>query len=116
MVQVRLLAPWNNSKGEPQAAGAVINVSDEEAQDLGNRGMISRLDEEKKLEDQQHTSGVYGERATREGTAPLAGQQAQEAQAREQQQPGAAAPNQANQPRTQQSGGLQASASDQRRK
>jgi hypothetical protein len=99
MVQVRLLAPWNNAKGEPQAAGAVIDVSDEEAQDLGNRGMISRLDEEKKLEEQTHTSGVYDARATRAGTQPASAQpqpqnQPQSGPQSQRENPGAAAPQQ----------------------
>jgi hypothetical protein len=73
MPQVRLLAPWTDSKGDPQASGAVINVSDEEARDLNNRGVASLLDEEQKLEEQELTSAVYDARLQREsapGAAP----------------------------------------------
>ena len=65
MTQVRLLAPWTNDKGEPQAAGAVIDVDEETAIALSNRGMVSRLDDEKALEEQQITSGVYDARVSR---------------------------------------------------
>jgi hypothetical protein len=71
MPQVRLLAPWTNAKGEPQASGAVIDVSDDEARDLSARGHASLLEEEKKLEQQQATSAVYNDRLTRE-SAPAA--------------------------------------------
>ena len=71
MPQIRLLAPWTNKKGEPQAAGAVIDVSDDEARDLTARGHASLLEEEKKLEDQQATSAVYNATLTRE-SAPAA--------------------------------------------
>lgn len=69
MPQVRLLAPWTNADGEPFASGEVIEVSDDEARDLNARGHASLVEEEKKLEDQQATSGVYDARLTRE-TAP----------------------------------------------
>ena len=75
MPQVRLLAPWTNTKGEPQAQGAVINVSDDEAKALTARGAASLIEEEKKLEEQQATSAVYNDTLTREhapGAAPSA--------------------------------------------
>lgn len=68
MPQIRLLAPWTNADGEPFAAGQVIEASEEEATDLNNRGMASRLDDEKKLEEQQATSGVYDARLQRPDT------------------------------------------------
>jgi len=68
MPKIRLLAPWTNDKGEPQAAGAVIDVSDEQAQDLNGRGQASLVDEEKKLEEQSATSGVYDARLQRPET------------------------------------------------
>jgi hypothetical protein len=71
MPQVRLLAPWTNAKGEPQASGAVIDVSDDEARDLTARGHASLIEEEKKLEEQQAISAVYNDRLTRE-SAPAA--------------------------------------------
>lgn len=46
MPKVRLLAPWTNAKGEPQAAGAVVEVTDEQAIDLHNRGQASLVEEE----------------------------------------------------------------------
>jgi hypothetical protein len=78
MPKIRLLAPWTNSKGEPQASGAVIDVTDEEAQDLNARGQASLVEEEEKAAKQQEEGGSYSARATREGTAPLSGNQAQE--------------------------------------
>ena len=87
MPEVRLLAPWSNSKGEPQAAGAVINVSDDEANELGNRGMISRLDEEKKLEQQGETNAVYNASLTRQGTAEGKAQGEAQPQTQRPQQP-----------------------------
>jgi len=68
MPQVRLLAPWTNAKGEPQASGAVISVSDDEAKDLSARGHASLIEEEKKLEEQAATSAVYNETLKREST------------------------------------------------
>jgi hypothetical protein len=65
MTKVRLLAPYTDDKGEPHAAGAVIDVSDEQATALNNRGAASKLDEEKALEDQAATSAVYNARLQR---------------------------------------------------
>jgi hypothetical protein len=76
MPKVRLLAPWIDDKGEPQAAGAVIDVSDEQARDLNGRGQASLIEEEEKVA-QAAEGGSFSERATREGTAPLGGAQPQ---------------------------------------
>jgi hypothetical protein len=72
MPKVRLLAPWTNEKGEPQASGAVVDVSDEQARDLSGRGQASLIEEEEKAA-QAAEQGSYSDRATREGTAPLSG-------------------------------------------
>lgn len=46
MPKVRLLANWTNDKGEPQAAGAIVDVTGEQADDLHNRGQASLINEE----------------------------------------------------------------------
>ena len=61
MPKVRLLAPWTNDKGEPQASGAVIDVTDEQAQDLNSRGQASLVSEEQA----QPEAGEYSARAER---------------------------------------------------
>jgi hypothetical protein len=86
MPKVRLLAPWTNEKGEPQAAGATIDVSDEQAKDLHNRGQASLIEQEEQAA-QAAEGGVYAERATREGTAPLGGAQPQPEQPEQSEQP-----------------------------
>lgn len=78
MPKIRLLAPWTNEKGEPQAAGAVIDVSDEQAQDLNGRGQASLVEEQEKQDQAAREGGQYSERATREGTAPPADDKRQE--------------------------------------
>jgi hypothetical protein len=70
MPKIRLLAPWTDDKGEPQAAGAVIDVSDEQASDLHNRGQASLVEEEEQAA-QAAEQGSYSDRVTREDTAPL---------------------------------------------
>jgi hypothetical protein len=74
MPKVRLLAPWTNSKGEPQASGAVIDVSDDEARDLNGRGQATLVEEEEKLaQQQQQAGGTYDARLERDkapGAAP----------------------------------------------
>jgi hypothetical protein len=89
MPKVRLLAPWTNDKGEPQAAGAVIDVSDEQARELHDRGQASLISEEEQVAAATE-GGSYAERATREGTAPLGGTQPQAPPAEEPEQPPAA--------------------------
>jgi len=71
MPQVRLLAPWTSAAG-PQASGAVLDVSDEEARDLTSRGHASLIEEEKKLEAQVATNAVYDARLQRPETPPPA--------------------------------------------
>ena len=66
MPKVRLLAPWTNDKGEPQASGAVIDVTDEQANDLHGRGQASLISEE---EAQPH-GGEYSARAERPAEPP----------------------------------------------
>lgn len=73
MPKVRLLANWTNDKGEPQAAGAIVDVTGEQADDLHNRGQASLINEEEQQAKAQQESGQYSARATREGTAPLSG-------------------------------------------
>lgn len=73
MPKIRLLANWTNDKGEPQAAGAVVDVTGEQADDLHNRGQASLINEEELQAKAQQESGQYSARATREGTAPLSG-------------------------------------------
>ena len=68
MAEVRLLAPWTDDKGDHYAAGEVVDVSDEDATALNNRGMASLVSEEKKLEEQHATSAVYGARLQRAET------------------------------------------------
>jgi hypothetical protein len=68
MPKIRLLAPWTNEKGEPQAAGAVIDVSDEQARDLHDHGQASLIEEEEKAA-QAAQEGSYSAVLTRE-TAP----------------------------------------------
>lgn len=68
MPEVRLLAPWTDNEGQPYAAGEVIDVSDEDAVALNNRGAASLVSEEKKLEEQHATSAVYGARLERSQT------------------------------------------------
>jgi hypothetical protein len=86
MPKVRLLAPWTNEKGEPQAAGAVVDVSDEQARDLNARGQASLIEEEEKAA-KAAEQGSYSDRATREGTAPLGGGQPQPEQPQQPEQP-----------------------------
>jgi len=74
MAKVRLLAPYTTAKGEPLAAGAIIDLDEETAVALSNRGMISRLDDEKALLDQQQKEGVYNATLTRQAVEPAAPQ------------------------------------------
>lgn len=74
MPQIRLLSPWTNPDGEVFAAGEVIEASEDEARDLNNRGMASRVEDEKKLEEQHATSAVYDARLQREDTPQRAPQ------------------------------------------
>ena len=83
MPEVRLLAPWTNTDGENFAAGEVISVSDDEARDLNARGAASLVEEEKKMEQQQTTSGVYDARLQRKDTPEGAAGKAQQAQVEE---------------------------------
>jgi hypothetical protein len=69
MPKIRLLAPWTNEKGEPQAAGAVIDVSDEQARDLHDHGQASLIEEEEKAAQAAQEGGSYSAILTRE-TAP----------------------------------------------
>jgi hypothetical protein len=78
MPKIRLLAPWTDDKGEPRAAGAVIEVTDEQARELHDRGQASLVEEEEQLA-KAAEQGSYSDRATREGTAPLGGGQQAEA-------------------------------------
>jgi len=80
MPKIRLLAPWTNDKGEPQAVGAEVDVSEEQAQDLSNRGMASYIEDEEAAAKAAAEGGSYTARATREGTAPLGGAGQQESQ------------------------------------
>jgi len=71
MPKVRLLAPWTNENGEPQASGAVIEVSDEQARDLNSRGQATLIKEEEKLEAQQQAQGgQYSSRLERPASPP----------------------------------------------
>ena len=91
MPEVRLLAPWTNADGEIFAAGEIIGVSDDEARDLNSRGHASLIEEEKKMEEQQATSGVYDTRLQRKDTP--------EGKAQEQQQQPAKQPEPPEQPK-----------------
>ena len=86
MPEVRLLAPWTNADGEIFAAGEVISVGDDEARDLNARGHASLIEEEKKMEQQQTTSGVYDARLQRKDTPEGKAQQAQAEQQQQAQQ------------------------------
>jgi hypothetical protein len=70
MPKVRLLAPWTDENGEPHAAGAIVDVSDEQATALNNAGKASLLEEEKKLEEQAPTNAVYDARLQRPEAPP----------------------------------------------
>jgi hypothetical protein len=62
-----LLAPWTDSKGEPHAAGAEVDVSDEEYQALRQDGKIANTEQP-----YQGQEGHYGDVTTRtdvQGTA-----------------------------------------------
>jgi hypothetical protein len=87
MPKIRLLAPWTNEKGEPQAAGAVIEVTDEQARELHDRGQASLIEEEEKAAQAAQQDGSYADRATREGTAPLGGGQPQPEQPQQPEEP-----------------------------
>jgi hypothetical protein len=86
MTKIRLLAPWIDEKGEPQASGAVIDVSDEQAKDLHARGQASLIEDEEQAA-KAAEAGSFSERATREGTAPLGGAQPQSEQSPQPEQP-----------------------------
>ena len=62
MPKVRLLAPWTNDKGEPQAADTVVDVTDDQANDLHGRGQASLVSEEQA---QPEGGGSYSARAER---------------------------------------------------
>jgi hypothetical protein len=71
MTMIRLLAPYTDAGGEPHAAGAVINVPNDEAVALNNAGKASLLEEEKKLEEQAPTNAVYDARLQRPEARPV---------------------------------------------
>lgn len=65
-MQVRLLAPWTDSKGNPHAPGAVVDVSDEEAQHLLNSGKGSDEAAAQDALKKAETEGSYGDRTSRD--------------------------------------------------
>jgi hypothetical protein len=66
MPKVRMLAPATDADGNPLAAGAVVDVSDDVAAALRADGKASLIEDEEAAEKRTREEGVYNARTARE--------------------------------------------------